>query len=334
MQAVDLSTFVFDYDLTLAALLMHPDGTVYHRFGGRDERNPEGWNTIAGLAALLRRTLPEHRRYDADPRPPELPPPRTVVELPPLQRKRAGEANPSCVHCHTVHDTLHAHALETGTRAPDAHFVYPSPARVGLRLEPAAQDVVAAVEPDSPAAAAGLRPGDRLLRLGAQPSVATLGDVQWALHVAPAGDTEIEVTWLRDGEELRGALALREGWKRAPPEEYAWRPYKWNLTPDPGFGGRLLDAARKRALGLPEDAFALRIGYLIDWGDRAHRGQAARAAGLRVGDVVVSFAGEDRFASHDHFQTWVRLRCKVGDEVEVVVWRDGKRVPLQLTLPR
>ncbi|HLU39121.1 MAG TPA: PDZ domain-containing protein, partial [Planctomycetota bacterium] len=63
-------------------------------------------------------------------------------------------------------------------------------------------------------------------------------------------------------------------------------------------------------------------------------GQAARAAGLRVGDVVVSFAGEDRFASHDHFQTWVRLRCKVGDEVEVVVWRDGKRVPLQLTLPR
>src|SRR5690606_23552770 len=113
MQAVDLSTFVFDYDLTLAAPLMHPDGPVYHRFGGRDERNPEGWNTIAGLAALLRRTLPEHRRYDADPRPPELPPPRTVVELPPLQRKRAGEANPSCVHCHTVHDTLHAHALET-----------------------------------------------------------------------------------------------------------------------------------------------------------------------------------------------------------------------------
>lgn len=333
MSKVDLDVFAFDYDLTFAALLLRADGTVYHRFGSRDQREPTLWNSMPGLAALLRETLIEHRAAaPAATANTAAAVPRYIVDLPPL-RNKLQEQPAACVHCHTVHDTLHAHALAAHALAVDAQFVYPSPARIGIDLDPGAQSCVLAVEPESPAARAGLRAGDRLLRLGVQPSVRTLGDVQWALHRADAGDTEVALSWRRGTAEHTGKLVLAAGWKRATPDEYAWRPYKWNLSPDPGFGGGLLTAERKRQIGLADAAFALRIDYLIDWGDKAHRGRAARAAGLRVGDVVLAFAGEQNFASPDAFQAWVRLRCKVGDEVEVVVWRDRKRVVLHLRLP-
>ncbi len=332
MSKVDLNVFAFDYDLTFAALLMHADGTVYHRFGSRDTREPTTFASMSLLASLLRATLIEYRAHAAREPSPQAAPPRYVVDLPPLRRKRQTQAG-SCVHCHTVHDTLHGHAVETKTLTPDTHFVYPSPARVGIELDPAAQERVLTVQAESPAARAGLRAGDRLRRLGEQPIVLTLGDVQWALHQASAGDTEIALTWQRDDAEHTATLGLTAGWKRAPAEEYAWRPYKWNLAPDPGFGGGLLSAESKRRLGLDEGAFALRIDYLITWGEKAHRGRAARAAGLREGDIVVAFGGKADFASHDHFQAWVRLACKAGESVEVVVLRQGKRVPLQLKLP-
>lgn len=336
MSAVDLNVLRFDYDLTLAVLLMHPDGTVYHRFGSRDGDDPLRWNTVDGLAALLRATGPEHRAYDAARTEVKRAPPRFVVDLPPLQRKRARDQAPSCVHCHTVHDTLHQDALEKGTLAADAIWVYPPPARIGMRLDPSDQARIAAVEADSPAADVGLRAGDRLLSLGAQSSVRTLGDVQWALHVASPGPTELAATWARgEGEQaaMSGAIALAAGWKRGTSEEYAWRPYKWNLSPAPGFGGALLTRERKRVLSLPEDAFAMRVDYLVTWGERAHRGRAARAAGLREGDVVLAFAGKSDFASQDHFHAWVRLTRQVGESVEIVVWRNGKRMPLRYELP-
>jgi hypothetical protein len=292
---------------------------------------------MPGLVELLGATEPEHHAHHGGGAARPQRPPRFVVDLPPLAAKRARAKEPQCVHCHTVNDTLHATAVADGSLAADAMWVYPPPRRIGLELDPSDQARVAAVHEGTPAAAAGLRAGDRLLRLGRQASVRTIGDVQWALHVTHSDGAEVELTWQREGEdgprEHEAVLALGAGWKRGTPAEYAWRPYKWNLSPDPGFGGKLLDRDDKRALGLEEDGFALRIGYLIDWGERAHRGRAARAAGLRVGDVVVSFAGRSDFASHDLFQAWVRLTCKVGETVEVVVWRDRARVPLPLTLP-
>jgi hypothetical protein len=331
MSKVDLDVYEFDYDLTLAALLMHADGTVFHRFGSRDHRDPTVWNTLTGLAALMHTTLEEHAVHRALPAPAAPAAPRYVVDLPPLRDKLA-QHKESCVHCHTVHDTLHAQAVTQGTLTADTPFVYPLPARLGLELEPATQHTVRAVAAESPAARAGLQAGDRLLRLGRQSNVATLGDVQWALHHAPAGAHDLAVEWRRGATTHAAVLALAPGWKRAPPREYAWRPYKWNLAPDPGFGGGVLDAARKQKLGL-DVPFALRIDYLIDWGEKAHRGRAARRAGLRVGDIVLGIAGQTDFVSHDHFQAFVRLSCQVGEDVEVMVWRDGARVPLKLRLP-
>jgi hypothetical protein len=133
--------------------------------------------------------------------------------------------------------------------------------------------------------------------------------------------------------EHGAAVTLREGWKRCPPEEYAWRPYKWNLSPSAGFGGPVLDAAGRTRLGIDAGTFAFRIGYLVDWGENGHRGRAARAAGLQKGDVVVSFAGKSDFVSVDHFHAWIGLTRTAGEDVEVVVLRLGVRRTLRYRLP-
>jgi hypothetical protein len=181
---------------------------------------------------------------------------------------------------------------------------------------------------------AGLQQGDMLLALGEQPSVRTLGDVQWALHRAPFGANALPVRF-RSGKAQREAkLDLPDGWKRCPPEDYAWRPFKWNLSPQPGFGGPALDAAAKQRLGLDAQRFALKVQYLVDWGEHGHRGKAAAAAGLRPGDVVVSFAGKNDFVSMDHFHAWVALTRTAGEDVEIVVRRGEERVALHYPLPR
>lgn len=334
MSRVDLDVYRFDYDLTFAALLMHGDGTVFHRYGGRDVHEPTDWNDLGGLTALLRATLDEfaaHETGDVDPEHQ----PRHVIDLRPLAQKRARDPKlaASCVHCHTVHETLHRVAVETGTVTEDTKWVYPPPARLGVALDHRDQAVIASVDPDSPASAAGLRAGDRLLRVGVQPRVLTIADLSFALHEAPPAAHELALSWQRGDERIEGSLDLPDGWKRGTVEEYTWRPYKWGLSPAPGFGGPFLDAAQLRRLGLPEDSHAFRVQYLVTWGEKAHRGRAVQRAGLRQGDVILSFDGRDDFTSPAEFHTWVRLTKRAGDEVEVVYLRDGKRGSFRYRLP-
>jgi S1-C subfamily serine protease len=215
----------------------------------------------------------------------------------------------------------------------DELWVFPDPERIGITLDRQRQALVTAVAAGSPAVASGLRAGDELLSLGEQSSVKTLSDVQWALHRAPFAAIDLPVRYRRDGDEHAATLVLADGWKRCPPEHYAWRPYKWTLSPAPGFGGPMLEGAQKRALGLDGDAFAFQVQYIVDWGERAHRGRAVRAAGLRKGDVVVSFAGKHDFVSVEHFHAWVRLTRTAGEEVEIAVLRDGERHVLRYALP-
>ena len=87
MAGVDLNVYTFDYDLTFAALLMNGDGTIYHRYGTRDEGDAAGRLSTASLVRLLRETLEEHAAYQKAPRPPPPRAPRTVQEVPPMARK-------------------------------------------------------------------------------------------------------------------------------------------------------------------------------------------------------------------------------------------------------
>jgi hypothetical protein len=333
MRAIDVHNLRFDFDLTFALVLMHSDGTIYHRYGGRGPDHANSHLSLASLAKLLEESLADHAAYDRNPAPPRAAEPMAAIDLPALQRRIKPGQQIECVHCHTVNDAEHEDAVLGNSWKKDDLYNYPDPARLGLTLDTERQNVVTAVAPGSAAAAAGLRAGDEVVALGEQACVRTLSDVQWALHRAPFAATKLDVRYRRDGAEHAATLALPEAWKRCPPEEYAWRPFKWNLSPSSGFGGSELGRDAKKKLGLDENAFAFRVDYIVDWGKEAHRGNAAKAAGLRKGDVLVSFAGKSDFRSVPHFHAWVSLTRTAGEDTEFVVMRGKEQLALRYKLP-
>ncbi len=329
MAGVDIHVFDFDFDLTFCVLLMNADGTIYHTYGGRDWTDPQSHLSMKAFVDVLRKTVREHEAYSADPRPPKKRPKLTVERIPPMAERIRKGKQPTCYHCHTVHDMLHEDRKQRGAWKRADTWIWPDPVEVGLRLDKEKQAVVRAVEAKSAAARAGIRPTDRLTSLGGR-RVLTFGDVQRVLDEAPHGATSIPVTWMRAEGEKRGALRLPAQWKEADPRVYAWRPSKWPLSPKPGFGGRELKRGELTKLGLAEDAFAFRVGYVVTWGPNAHTGRNARKAGIRKGDIVTSIGGKVDFDSVSHFHAWFRLTQKAGSKVEIVRYRKGKKAVLTM----
>ncbi|HEB52132.1 MAG TPA: PDZ domain-containing protein [bacterium] len=334
MSRIDLNEIEFDFDLTFAALVMHPDGTVYHRYGGRGPDEPNGYLSLESLCRLLRDSIPEHRAHEARAHRRKKRKVLHAIDLPVLRRKRARGQQIDCVHCHTINDARHVQAQLDGSWRRDDVFAYPDPERIGLSLDHERQHIVRKVKKGSPAAKAGIKAGDELLAVGEQQSVRTLSDVQWALHRAPFARNRLAVRIRSEGRERSLVLRLKSGWKRCPPERFAWRPTKWNLTPSPGFGGPTLQSGAAPAGNGQPQAFRMRVDYIVDWGENAHRGRAARAAGLKIGDIVVGFAGKRDFESFDHLHAWVGLTLKAGQAVTIDVLRGGKPLTLRYRLPK
>lgn len=327
MAGVDLSVYDFDYDLTFAALLMNADGTIYHTYGGRTWEDPESHLSVDAFVDALEAGLETHAAHQIDA--PRRRRTETIEEIPWMAKRIEQGRAPECFHCHMVNDARTHTARDANRWTMDQLWRWPDPIEVGLTLERDRPTTVAAVEDGSPAAAAGIGPGARLLSIADQP-VRTFGDVQRMLERAPRGTTTLPVVWTHDGEPQTARLRLRRGWKEADPLTFSWRPSKWTLDPRPGFGGPRLGAEALAARGLPADAFAFRIRYIVDWGDHAHTGRNARAAGLRKGDVVLSVGGKDDFESVAHFHAWFRLTQTPGTTVDVVVLRGDERRTVRL----
>jgi len=68
--------------------------------------------------------------------------------------------------------------------------------------------LVQEVQPGSPAAEAGLAPGDVLVELGGEP-LSSVEDLLTVLRRHAPGD-EVEVAWFRDGERREATVALAE----------------------------------------------------------------------------------------------------------------------------
>jgi hypothetical protein len=320
LRGVDLARFRFDYGLTFAVLLMHPDGTVYHRYGARDERAADVWLGEESWASVLRETLAEHARYAAAPDPPPQVEPLRLEDVPAYAKRDKNK----CIHCHEVRPPLYEEALAAGTwEASDAWF-QPPPGRVGIDLANHEQNRVVAVEPGSPAAGAGLVPGDRLLSLdGAR--ILTASDVSWTLGEVPPEGRDVPFEAERDGATVSGTLALAAGWKRPTPREYSWRPFRWALKPGPGFGAKSLEPGEKRALGLEPDAFAIEVQAFLFGGNNGPYARAAQQVGLRKGDIVVAADGRSDFSGYHELLAWWGLEHGKGDEVVLEVLRDGAR---------
>ena len=114
--ALDLTLFQFDYDLTFAVFLMNADKTIYGRYGSRSERKDATKDiSIESFREALAAALDLHKRFPADkaslagkqPRPTNF---RTPDDFPSLTGKYKptldyeGRVVQSCLHCHQVRD--------------------------------------------------------------------------------------------------------------------------------------------------------------------------------------------------------------------------------------
>src|SRR4051812_47284563 len=117
--ALDLSLFQFDYDLSFSTLFFNGDGMIYGRYGSwRHQKDPQD-KTTAGYKRALEAALAIHRNYpdnkialagkQGGPTPF-----KTPLEIPGLAGKYKvdldwqGKVVPSCVHCHQIGDAFRA----------------------------------------------------------------------------------------------------------------------------------------------------------------------------------------------------------------------------------
>ncbi len=324
MTDVDLSVFDFSYDLTFAALLMHPDGRIYHTFAGRDAKSATSHTSLPALMSAMRSTLAQHKDPKNAPKQ-SIRPRRTPRQL----REQAGRNGKNCIHCHQVFE-FEYEILHKRRRFKREHlWRWPTPARLGLTLH--TDNQVRITKAAGLAKKAGLKAEDRLVKVGPL-AVLTYGDVQRALHELPTKIKKLEVVYSRGGQERTAMFALPRDWREEPVAEFAWRGSMWPLSPKPGFGGPPLNAGQKKQLGLSADSWAFRVKYIVTWGSNSHTGRNAARAGIRKGDIVYEVDGKSDFFSMQYFHTWFRFTRKIGKKAEVKIIRKGQRLTIRLPL--
>lgn len=351
LAAVDLSQFQFDYDLPWAAMFLNADGTVYGRFGSRAGGDFEAENTEVALQRAALQALVLHAQYPTNA--PVLAakrgapkPYRTVSQMPAFDGRRevyGPSEGQTCIRCHAVHDAENTYWQSQGFLPFEKLWRYPSPASVGVELDPKVGCRVRKVLPGSPAQLAGLEETDTLAQLNGQP-VVSIADVQWVLHQLPNTNLTLEVEYLREvvlpatggtagtteftrEQRLQKAqLQLARGWKRT---DFAWRASNLAIKPRLGFTTVALSDEDLFALNLPPGVAAHRVKALEF--DRAE-GRTAAEAGLRVGDVIVAVAGQAFSLSPQEWQLYIKQSYKVGDTVPLTILRSGRSLPIQLPL--
>lgn len=320
MRDVDLAQFQFDYDLTWSALFLHPDGTVFARYGSQTAEGPMASNSMAGLRNTLTRVLEAHAGYPANRerfRAKKGPPPeyRRAREIPSDRVKQilSREGRDGCVHCHNIYDGLHDAKIRKGTYDPEKLWKYPLPENLGLEIDPDSGHRIRAVRPGSFAARGGLKTGDVITALGGQ-AIFSIADIQFVLHFLPE-KAKLEVEYSRSGKKGQTTLELEGDWRRTP---ITWRGSLWGMPPAPGLWVEDVDGRGKRELGLPAGKLGLKI--------RGVFGHQVRAAGLKAGDHIVEYDGRDADVTAAEFHAYLRFtHYRPGSLLKLTVLREGKR---------
>jgi len=237
-----------------------------------------------------------------------------------------GSVARSCMHCHQVREAERQVYRSAGEPIPDeVLYPNPDPSVLGLTMDPQEMAKVARVAAGSTAERAGLRAGDEIVKLAGQPLL-SIADLQWVLHTTPS-TAKLAAEVRRDGATRTLELALPEGWRRG---NISWRVTTWDLR-RMGLGGMILvdlsDDERRQA-GIADGRLALRVKNVGGFGEHA----IAKNAGIRKGDIVVSFDGQDRALTESELIAYTVQKKHPGDEVAVIVLRDGARTTHKIAL--
>ncbi len=336
--ALDLSRFQFDYDLSFSTMFFHGEGTVLGRYGSWTHQHDPMDKTTAGFKAAMEGALAIHREYPANKT--SLTgkqggpiPFKTPVEIPGLAGKYKteldweGKVVQSCVHCHQVGDAIRTSYREQGKKVPEEWvYPFPKPETIGITL---ATDRVAHVESvadGSIAALAGLKAGDDLLTLGGQPLVSP-ADVSWALHRSPA-EGKLEAVVKRDHASIPLHLKLPQQWRETA--DISRRVGTWSMR-GMALGGLILEepADEERAtLGISKDHMALRARGVGQYGKHA----AAKNAGWLKGDIITELDGSSaRMTESMVIGRLIRSR-QPGEKVKATVLRGDRKMELLLPI--
>jgi hypothetical protein len=333
---LDLSLFQYDYDQSFACFLLNADGTIYGRFGTRSHRT--NWLqdvSIEGLQKALEGGLELHTAYPknkaalAGKRGPEpiVPVPEKFPTLGKYTNQLNYEGNvvQSCIHCHQVGDAMKDYYRRKREPLPeDVLFPYPHPKSLGLILDPKERATVKEVTPNTPAAKAGFKPGDVIRAMNGQPLI-SMADVQWVLHRTPADGGKIDAYVFRDGKAMNLSLVLAKGWRQA--DDISWRSSSWGLR-RMGTAGMKLDPVEERPAAA-KDGMALSVKHVGMFGG-PHG--AAKAAGIQVGDILVSFDGRTDLLRETDVFAYAMREKKPGDSVIVKVLRGGKTLEMKIPM--
>lgn len=335
---LDLTLLQFDYDLTFAAVFLNGDRTVYGRYGSRLSREGDHDVSIEGFRQAAEGALALHRGYPGNRaalagKQPRATVFKTPLEFPKLKGKFSedldwgGKVAGSCVHCHMVRASEREIVRSKGQPMPDKLiFVSPPPQALGLVLDPRQRARVSAVLAGSPAAAAGVRPGDDLLAAAGQP-VISIADVQWALDGVPDAGGAMALGLDRGGKSQELSLAMPDGWRRK--SDISWRPTTWGFR---GMIGGLLtedlpDDERARR-GIAKDSLALLAKHVGEFGPHA----AAKRAGFQKNDVLIEIDGISARRTETEMLAHLLQQRRPGDKVPVTVLRHGKRMNFLLPM--
>lgn len=336
---LDLSTFQYDTDQSFAVFFLNADKTVYGRFGTRSHRTEWlGDVSLDGMARALQAALKLHRQYPSNRealagkrgdalefgQPQQFP---TLSDRPD-RLDYEGDVVKSCIHCHQIGEARRDFYWQQGKPIPEKLMhPYPHPKSIGLILDPRYPARVKTVTADSPAAQAGLESGDDIESMNGQPLI-SMADVQWVLHQADPNGDAIRMTVRRDDQMVESEMRLPDGWRRW--DDPSWRVASWMMRRITTGGARLgpLDAARQSELGV-DSSMALEVLGAGKYGKHA----TARKAGVRPGDILVSFDGRDDLTSEAAVFDHINATRRPGDRITWDVLRDGKKltfsVPVQ-----
>ncbi len=334
--ALDLTKFQFDYDLSFSALIFNGDGTTYGRYGSWLPQKDPLNKTTASFKKALDAALHIHSGYPANKttltgKQGTPTPYKTPVEVPTLAGKYQskldwdGKVVQSCVHCHMVGDAYRANYRSQNKPLP-VELIYPQPSIETLGITLATDEIakVEAVAPESPAALAGIHVGDSITTLNNEPLI-SIADVSWVLHRAPASGT-ISAKIQRSGEFQELRIALPAAWRMK--SDIGKRAGTWPMRAM-AFGGMKMDDiddAGRAELGLSKEQMALRIFHVGQFGEHA----AAKKAGFLKDDILIQVEDLTTRMTESQIIGHLLISHLPGEKLPATVLRGGKRVELEL----